>query len=152
MLSCFSSKEPIQGLIKKKIDLYLEIFGTEMWKNTITEFTYWSHDQRSIDRRKDDNDGLNMTVKQAGWNGQYARKFATTTKIPTVFIDPVYKEKLADENEKKINKEQTDVLWKLLSDTNREEFNCDKRCKAPSGFFSGLKTESRQKDWKIAPR
>jgi hypothetical protein len=90
-----------------------------------------------------------MTVKQTGWNEEYATRFSPPTKIPTVFIDPVYDEVLADENEKKINKNQTDTLWNLLTDPTREEFNCDKRCKAPQGFFSGqpwlLEDEAQKK-------
>ena len=66
------------------------------------------------------------------------RSRVATSRVPAVFIDPVYKERLADENEKKINKNQTDLLWKLLTDPSRKEFICDKRCKAPSGFFSGI--------------
>ena len=45
--------------IQKQIDLYLDIFGIEMWTNTITEFTWWSHDDRSIEKRKKNNKGLN---------------------------------------------------------------------------------------------
>jgi energy-coupling factor transporter ATP-binding protein EcfA2 len=124
--------------IQEQIDLYLGIFGTEMWHNTITEFTFWEHNLRSIRQRNQANKGLNMTVKHAGWNREYVKRFSPTTKIPSVFIDPVYKErKRTSENEKKINKNQTDLLWKLLNDPSRKEFKCDKRCKAPSGFFSG---------------
>merc|ERR1712227_143305 len=77
--------------IQDQINLYLNIFGTEMWKNTITEFTFWKHDKNSIYDRMEDSDGLNMT---------------------------------ADENEKKINEDQTDLLWKLLTDPSRKEFKC----------------------------
>ena len=33
---------------------------------------------------------MNMTIKQNGWNQEYATRFGAPTKIPSVFIDPVY--------------------------------------------------------------
>ena len=56
--------------------------------------------------------------------------------IPSVFIDPVYMEEFADNTETEINKENTDKLWKLLTE-DLSTFQCDKRCQAPSGFFAG---------------
>ena len=64
------------------------------------------------------------------------RSLESPRVIPTVFIDPVYDAELADKNETEINNEYTEKLWKLLTE-DFTKFRCDKRCKAPSGFFSG---------------
>ena len=63
---------------------------------------------------------MNMTINQNGWNQEYATRFGPPTKIPSVFIDPVYDERWADENEKKINKNQTDLLRNLFTNPSRK--------------------------------
>jgi hypothetical protein len=122
--------------MQEQIKLYQNIFGAEMFENVITEFTYWSHDVRSIRKRNKTRDGLTDDIQHDTWNREYGDRFSVPRVIPTVFIDPVYDAEFADERETEINKENTDKLWKLLTQ-DFTKFRCDKRCKAPSGFFSG---------------
>ena len=119
-----------------QIKLYMSIFGREMWQNTITEFTFWGHDKKNIRKRKNRRGGLNEDTKHMMWNIEYTEQFGVTHMIPSVFIDPVYDEEVADIKEIEINKENTDKLWSLLTN-DLTTFQCDKRCQAPSGFFAG---------------
>ena len=123
--------QPMQDQIR----LYIKIFGREMWKSTLTEFTFWEHDRRSIRNRKK-RGGLNEDTQHLNWNREYAERFGVTQMIPSVFVDPMYDEEVADKNEIRINKENTDKLWNLLTN-DLTTFQCDKRCQAPSGFFDG---------------
>ena len=120
---------------QEQVKLYENIFGREMWKNTITEFTFWQHDQRRIDERLENRE-LDEDIQHKRWNKEYENRFGVTQTVPSVFVDPVFKERYADENEKEINKENTDKLWNLLT-KSLTNFGCDNRCKAPSGFFAG---------------
>ena len=122
--------------MKDQIKLFLEIFGQEMWQNTITEFTFWGHDKKSITTRKKHQGGLSEDTKHSMWNMEYSREFGVQHNIPSIFIDPIFDEETAETGEKKINKKNTDYFWNLL--TQRfTTFHCDKRCKAPFGFFAG---------------
>jgi len=122
--------------VQEQITLFKQIFGANLFENVITEFTYWSHDARSIRKRNRNQGGLNEERKHQTWNQEYQDKFDVETEIPSVFIDPVYEEEFAEEDEIRINQENTAKLWNLINKELRP-FRCDKRCKAPSGFFSG---------------
>ena len=120
---------------QEQVKLYENIFGREMWRNTITEFTFWGHSERKIMERLEDRE-LTEEIQHQIWNKEYETRFGVSSEVPTVFVDPVFKERYADDNETEINKENTDKLWTLLT-KNLTDFGCDKRCKAPSGFFAG---------------
>ena len=120
---------------QERVKLYENIFGREMWKNIITEFTFWGHDEGSIKKRWK-NRMLNETIQHRTWNEEYRSRFGVTQTIPTVFVDPVFDEEYADSEETAINNENTDKLWSLLTQ-NLTTFGCNKACKAPSGFFAG---------------
>ena len=122
--------------MQEQIHLYTNIFGDDLFKNAITEFTYWSHDRRSILKRKRTRDGLNEEIQHQTWNKEYADRLQVPRKIETVFVDPVFDEEIADDNEIEKFKENTDKLWDLLT-KKFKPFECKKNCKAPSGFFSG---------------
>jgi len=122
--------------VQAQISLFVQIFGEDLFQNVITEFTFWSHDTRSIRKRNTTQDGLNEETKHETWNREYQDKFGVETEIPSVFIDPVYEADYADENETRINKENTAKLWSLIT-KEFQPFKCNLRCKAPSGFFSG---------------
>ena len=122
--------------IQDQIRLYMNIFGREMWRNVITEFTFWRHNQASIWERKHLRGGLNEEVQHNKWNIEYAKRFGVSEVIPSLFIDPVYFEDIAEQNERVINKRNIDKLWTLLT-TEMTPFQCDHLCQAPSGFFVG---------------
>ena len=122
--------------MQDQIHLYLNIFGEEMFNNAITEFSFWSHDKRSIRNRKRTRDGLNEEIQHQIWNKEYSDRMPIAREIPTVFIDPVYDEEIAEPRETEKYEEYTGKLWDLIT-KNFTSFNCDKRCKAPSGFFNG---------------
>ena len=122
--------------MKDQIKLFLEIFGQEMWQNTITEFTFWGHDKKSITTRKKHQGGLSEDTKHSMWNMEYSREFGVQHNIPSIFIDPIFDEETAETDEKKINKKNTDYFWNFLTQ-RLTTFHCDKRCQAPSGFFAG---------------
>ena len=124
--------QPMQDQIK----LYMNIFGPEMWNNTITEFTFWAHDKKSIWKREYTRGGLNEDTQHTIWNKEYTERFGVPHTIPSVFIDPVYIEKLAEDTERTINKDNLNKLWSLLTQ-ELTTFQCDKMCQAPSGFFDG---------------
>ena len=119
--------QPMQDQIKR----YVDIFGPEMWENTITEFTFWGHDKRAIVKRKYTQGGLNEDSQHKKWNTEYANRFKVPHMIPSVFIDPVYMEEFADNTETEINKENTDKLWTLLTQ-NLTTFGYNN-----SAFFAG---------------
>ena len=123
--------EPLQEQMK----MYQNIFGKEIWDNTIIEFTYWSHNGRDIRKRKKSRK-LDVNKQTKFWNEVFAVKFRLDKTIPIVFVDPVFEEDFADKNEIAINKRNTDRLWRLLTKNNKP-YTCGKRCQAPSGFFSG---------------
>ena len=122
--------------MQEQIKLYQNIFGDKMFDNVITEFTFWSHDKRSIRERFRNFNELNDEKKHEIWNTEYGNRFKVPRVIPSVFIDPVYEAEFADETETEINERNTDRLWELIT-KKFTKFPCDKRCKAPSGFFSG---------------
>ena len=129
--------------MQDQIKLYMNIFGQEMWNNTITEFTFWEHSRKRIQRRKRKQGGLNEDTQHSLWNKEYEERFGVQQTIPSVFIDPVYDEEEADADEKRINEEYTDKLWNLVTQSIKP-FQCDKRCQAPSEFFDG-------RPWLIPP-
>ena len=51
-----------------------------------------------------------------------------------LFVDPVFEEEYSDEEEIRINKENTDKLWNLI---NFVPYRCADTCQAPTGFFAG---------------
>ena len=122
--------------MQEQITLFRNIFGANLFQNVITEFTFWSHDKASIRKRKRNQAGLDEEEKHRTWNQEYQEKFDVQIEIPSVFIDPVYDKEVAEESETRINQENTDKLWNLIT-RDFKTFRCDKRCKAPSGFFSG---------------
>jgi len=122
--------------MQEQITLFRNIFGVNLFENVITEFTYWSHDDGNVRKRKRNQGGLDEEKKHRTWNKEYQDKFDVPIEIPSVFIDPVYDEEFAEEKETRINQENTDKLWNLIT-KKFKPFRCDKRCKAPSGFFSG---------------
>ena len=122
------------SFLEQQINMYVNIFGKEMWDNTIIEFTYWSHDKQSIEKRKLRRK-TNVRRHHSTWNRQFQKKFKLEQNIESVFVDPVFDEGLSsDTNEIRINKENTDKLWRLL---NFMPYECADTCQAPSGFFAG---------------
>jgi len=122
--------------MQDQIHLYLNIFGEEMFNNAITEFSFWSHDKRSVKTRKRTRDGLDEEIQHRIWNKEYSDRMPVPREIPTIFIDPIYDEEIAEPRETEKYKEYTGKLWELIT-KNFTSFNCAKRCKAPSGFFNG---------------
>ena len=122
--------------MEEQIKLYMSIFGREIWQNTITEFTFWRHDRRSIRERERNQGSLNEVTQHNRWNKEYRERFEVLQSIPSIFIDPVYDEEYADNKEKEINEKNTHKLWNLLTN-DLTTFQCDKRCQAPSRFFEG---------------
>ena len=65
--------------MEDQIKLYMSIFGQEIWQNTITEFTFWRHDKRSIRERAhirgslslSTTDGTRITEKDLKSYSQY---------------------------------------------------------------------------------
>jgi hypothetical protein len=55
--------EPLQEQMK----MYQNIFGKEMWDNTIIEFTYWRHSRADIRLRKKSRK-LNVKKQTTKWN------------------------------------------------------------------------------------
>ena len=72
--------------MQDQIHLYINIFGEEMFRNSITEFSYWSHDKRSVRKRAKTRDGLNEEIQHQIWNHEYASRMPIPIEIPTVFI------------------------------------------------------------------
>ena len=122
------------AFMEQQINMYVNIFGNAMWDNTIIEFTYWSHDKRSIKKRKRRRGRTNTTKHHETWNKELQQKFNLDHDLSTVFVDPVYDEEDADENEIRLNKENTDKLWELITFI---PYKCSDACQAPSGFFAG---------------
>ena len=122
--------------IQDQIKLFMNIFGHEMWQNAISAFTFWGHDKQSIRHRTTNRGGLNEDTQHTKWNREYTELFGVAQVIPSVFIDPVYDEEMADAYEKETNKENTDKLWSFISN-NLTTFQCDSRCRAPSRSFAG---------------
>lgn len=122
--------------MQEQLQLYINIFGAEMFENSITEFSYWSHDLKSVKKRKRNRGGLNESVKHQDWNHEYSTRMYMPNEIPSVFIDPIYDEADATPRETEKYEEYTGMLWDLLSNKFKP-FNCAKRCKAPTGFFNG---------------
>ena len=121
--------------MEDQIKLLVSIFGEEMWQNTITEFSFWRHDRRSILDRERSQGNLNEVTQHNNWNKEYKERFGVSQTIRSVFIDPVFDGGLADNTEKEIDEKNTNKLWNLLK--NLTTFQCKERCQAPSGFFTG---------------
>jgi GTPase SAR1 family protein len=122
--------------MQDQIKLYMSIFGQKMWQSTITEFTFWRHDERSIRERERNRGSLNEVTQDTRWNKEYTDRFGVSQPIPSIFIDPVYDGEYADNKEKEIFEKDTDKLWNLITN-DLTTFKCDNRCQAPSEFFCG---------------
>ena len=115
--------------LQEQLNTYQGIFGKKMWNNTILEFTFWSHDRWSIDKRMW-NQETNTTIKHNDMNKAFAERFQLEMTLPSVFVDPAFKERRADEDEKRLNEENTDKLWRLLTDNLTLPFECGNGCQA----------------------
>lgn len=121
--------------MQDQLNLYQNIFGMALYRNAISEFTYWSHDKRSVKNRIKHNDGLNEIKKDKAWNREYGNKLEVPRVIPSIFIDPILDEEDAYPEEIVKYDYYTTKLWNLI--TSMSPYQCGKRCKSPSGFFSG---------------
>ena len=63
-------------------------------------------------------------------NKAFAKRFQLEMTLPAVFVDPTFEESLADEDEKRLNEENTDKLWRLLTDNSTLPFECGNGCQA----------------------
>ena len=80
-------------------------------------------------------DYVTRKSREIGWNGKYKDVFPgqIETKIPTVFVHPVYKK--TDPRQCQRFKQETDRLWALAE--GMEPFLCSEKCQAPDEFFLG---------------
>ena len=71
-------------------------------------------------------------------------KLKVPIEIPSIFIDPVLP--IFDENASDIIEEEewrafakeTNKLWTLAKEKEKDPFICDSKCNSPSDFFSGV--------------
>merc|ERR1719210_869830 len=62
-----------EASILKLLKLYEAIFSKDMWKNVITEMTFWPHDKASI-RKRDRKQNLTEETRHLQWNQEYKTK------------------------------------------------------------------------------
>ena len=122
--------------LQEQIKLFETIFSKHFWENVASEFTYWSHNEYSVDKRENDA-FMNEDTKHADWNEMYEDLFNVGMEIPSFFIDPVYNEDKPETEpiETEMYELYTDLLWEFMN--NGTAYQCDKLCKSPSGFYTG---------------
>ena len=115
---------------------YQNMFGQKMFKNAITEFTFWGHTLRESRTRLRSRNTTEENRHRL-WNKEYKKRFFVNETIPSVFVDPVYvDDELTEDREREMWTKYTTELWELV--TFRPPFTCDSSCNAPSGYLSGL--------------
>jgi predicted GTPase len=83
------SKPRFQRPVVELLQLYQSMCSSDIWKTTITEFTFWKHDQDSVEERLEDQE-MDEQRKHTEWNKLYKDKVNIPIEIPSIFIDPVF--------------------------------------------------------------
>eukprot|EP00092_Neocalanus_flemingeri_P014899 GFUD01016091.1.p1 GENE.GFUD01016091.1~~GFUD01016091.1.p1 ORF type:complete len:1172 (-),score=192.98 GFUD01016091.1:160-3675(-) len=120
--------------LQDQIKLFVTIFGDDFWQYVGSEFSFWSHDIVNVEERMEEMD-IDEEYKHTDWNEQYEDLFNVDIEIPSFFIDPVFDEDNCEQVEVEKYEEYTDNLWEFMN--NGSAYECDQRCKSPSGYFTG---------------
>ena len=111
----------------------------------ISAFTFWPHDLRSV-RQRERNRNLSEVKQHDAWNEQYKEKLKVQIEIPSIFIDPVlpvFDAQASDEikeEEWRAFARETNKLWTLAKEKEKDPFVCNSKCNSPSDFFNGIPT------------
>ena len=80
------------------------------------------------------------------WNEQYKEKLKVSIEIPSIFIDPVlpvFDAQASDEikeEEWRAFARETNKLWTVAKEKEKDPFVCNSKCNSPSDFFNGIPT------------
>merc|ERR1712223_1870403 len=134
--------------LQKQLAFYNELFGDDFWNNMIIEVSFWRSRETDKEDRLDEwvknIDGTEQRGKDEAWlartlNHELSRMFDITTRIPVVFVDPMFGDRRREKPEEletfKIESEKT---WRFINSGN--SFACDSNCKSPPGFLEGKPT------------
>ena len=121
--------------MQRQLELFESAFGHEMWRNTVTEISFWKHTKEHLRERLKSHQ--NETLKHKDLNEIYRQKFKVGHTIPTLFIDPLYNTNgHATENESLQFQKWTDKLWEYTM--KNSPYSCSNLCRAPHSFFVGI--------------
>ena len=119
--------------MQKQLELFESVFGHKMWKNVVTEISFWQYTKEAIEEREKRHQ--NEEFKHNDWNEVYQKKFNVDIEIPTIFIDPIYHASKASERESKEFTKWTSELWEFAEVNS--PYSCRDLCSAPESFFVG---------------
>ena len=119
--------------MQKQLELFESVFGHKMWKNVVTEISFWQYTKEAIEEREKRHQ--NEEFKHNDWNEVYQKKFNVDIEIPTIFIDPIYHASQASERESKEFTKWTSELWEFAE--LNSPYSCRDLCSAPESFFVG---------------
>jgi len=141
------SKPRFQKPVVELLKLYESMFSADMWRNTVTQFGFWKHDEDSVEERLDEQE-MDETIKHNEWNRHYKDKVGISLEIPSIFIDSVFPIFSKEERHiRKISnqpkaenafKHYTHLLMNLARD--RPGYTCAENCKGPDEFLMGAPT------------
>jgi len=141
------SKPRFQRPVVELLRLYESMFSTDIWRNTITQFGFWKHDEDSVEERLEEQE-MDETRKHNEWNTHYKEKVGINIEIPSVFIDSVFP--VFSKKERHIRKveNQPEAMTAFKYNTYRlmdlardmPEYTCAENCQAPDEFFIGAPT------------
>ncbi len=140
---------------QEQLQIYETIFGKAFWDHAMTEFTFYSHNDRANAMRayqqqikcQHDPTCNGTTVpeeaKHEEWNSAYRQKLGVQHDIPSLFIDgilPVFSNNelfrsLMDPREEELFNNYTDQLWAFAN--SQPPFKCSGNCNAPEGTYLG---------------
>ena len=138
------SRPRFQRPVVELLKLYQSMFSPTIWKSTITEFTFWKHDEYSVEERLEEQE-MDEGRKHTEWNKHYKEKLNIPIEIPSIFIDPVFPifskkdrhiRKVERQPEAKVKFQYfTYLLMDLAMRT--PAYSCSGKCRAPDEFFLG---------------